>query len=357
MGRARSGEPEARRGQSVNICHAAGNGKYVSNSPDVDSIVSGEGHGGHPEDIIPPFDYEPKGDESGHYPGQNWNDEGQAIRANGCVASKPPEPPNPPNCNAADVAATDSGGSGRNQFQQGDSVYFRAAHFPSGLHGDVQRHPQPERLRGRERRVFDGLGRRRRLRLERRERVGRGDEGYRIEASAGGCGDGDNFQYRAEGPPPASLKLQVRKVVVGADLPPTAFSFTVGGQTTSFEADGLNELKLPAGTYTVTEPPVAGFTTTTSGCTDVVLSSPQSTIPVCTITNTADAVPLLRLQVRKVVVGSSRPPSDFSFRVGGRTLRFEADGVNEGVVPAGTYTVTEVPAEGPRRPPPAVPAS
>ena len=45
--------------------------------------------------------------------------------------------------------------------------------LPSGLHGDVQRHPQRERLRGRERRVFDGLGRRRRLRLERRERVRR----------------------------------------------------------------------------------------------------------------------------------------------------------------------------------------
>ena len=63
-----------------------------------------------------------------------------------------------------------------------------------------------------------------------------GDEGYRIEASAGGCSDGDNFQYRAEGTPPATLKLQVRKVVVGSDLPPTEFSFTVGGQTTSFEA-------------------------------------------------------------------------------------------------------------------------
>ena len=61
-------EPEARRGEPVNICHAMGNGKYVSNSPDADSILSGEGHGGHPEDIIPPFEYEPKGDESGHYP-------------------------------------------------------------------------------------------------------------------------------------------------------------------------------------------------------------------------------------------------------------------------------------------------
>ena len=118
------------------------------------------------------------------------------------------------------------------------------------------------------------------------------------------------------------------------------------GQTTRFEADGENELTLAAGTYTVTEPPVTGFRTTYSGCTDVEVSSPQPPVPVCTITNTAEDVPQLRLQVRKVVVGSSRPPSDFSFHVGGRTIRFEADGVNEGVVPAGTYTVTEVPVEG-----------
>ena len=85
-------EPEVRRGQSVTICHATGNGKYVQNSPDVDSIVSGQGHGGHPEDIIPPFTYDPKGDETGTYAGQNWDDEGQATWDNGCV---PPDPPGP----------------------------------------------------------------------------------------------------------------------------------------------------------------------------------------------------------------------------------------------------------------------
>ena len=64
-------EPEARRGQSVTICHASGNGKYVQNSPDVDSIVSGQGHGGHPEDIVRRPRAEPKPGESGSYPGQN----------------------------------------------------------------------------------------------------------------------------------------------------------------------------------------------------------------------------------------------------------------------------------------------
>ena len=193
-------EPEARRGQSVNICHAAGNGKYVSNSPDADSIVGGQGHGGHPEDIIPPFDYEPKGGESGHYPGQNWNDEGQAIHENGCVAPDPPDPPDPPNCNAAAVAATDSGGSGRNQFQQGDSVYFRAARFPPGSTGTFSvTHNQSGSVVASggfstgsgDVVVFAWNG----------ANAFKGDEGYRIEASAGGCGDGDNFQYRAEAPP------------------------------------------------------------------------------------------------------------------------------------------------------------
>ena len=54
-----------------------------------------------------------------------------------------------------------------------------------------------------------------------------------------------------------------------------------------FEADGVNEGVVPAGTYTVTEVPTEGFTTTTSGCTGIVIASPQPQIPVCTITNTA----------------------------------------------------------------------
>ena len=42
-------EPEVRRGEPVTICHATGNGKYVLQSPDADSIVSEHGHGSHPE--------------------------------------------------------------------------------------------------------------------------------------------------------------------------------------------------------------------------------------------------------------------------------------------------------------------
>src|SRR6188768_2123892 len=99
----------------VNICHATGNGKYTSNSEDIDSIVKGEGHGGHPEDIIPSFDYE-KGNESGHYPGRNWDDEGQAIWNNGCVTPDPPDPPDPPDCTGSSVTTTDSGGASKSDF-------------------------------------------------------------------------------------------------------------------------------------------------------------------------------------------------------------------------------------------------
>ena len=190
-------EPEARRGQSVNICHSAGNGKYVSNSPDVDSILSGEGHGGHPEDIIPPFEYEPQGDESGSHPGQNWTEEGQAIWENGCVAPDPPDPPDPPNCTATDVTATGASGSGQNQFQQPESVFFRAAGFPPDASGTFTV-------------THDGAG------VANGEfSTGSGDvvvfawnganafagnRGYRIDATAGACSDGDDFQYRAEVP-------------------------------------------------------------------------------------------------------------------------------------------------------------
>ena len=88
-------------------------------------------------------------------------------------------------------------------------------------------------------------------------------------------------------------KLNVKKVVVGATTSPSAFSFAVssGGGTHAFEADGQNQLTLPAGTYSVTEPAVSGWTTTYAGCSNVVLSSTQSTVPTCTITNTKQEAP------------------------------------------------------------------
>jgi uncharacterized repeat protein (TIGR01451 family) len=287
-------EPEARRGQSVTICHASGNGKYVQNSPDVDSIVNGQGHGGHPDDIIPPFEYEAKPGESGSYPGQNWNADGQAIYDAGCVASPPPPDPPPPNCtNDTELTATDATGAtsgSRDQYQTPDTVWVRGKAFPPNTNLAITvTHRQSGQVMasstvnsgsgGLHVQVWDG------------KNALAGDEGYRVAATSAGCDEGDNFQYRATATPPPQPKLRVRKVVVGSSTPASAFSFTVNSQTTAFEADGENEVSLPAGTYDVTEPPVAGFTSSSSGCTGIVLSSPQQAVPVCAITNTATPAP------------------------------------------------------------------
>ena len=83
----------------------------------------------------------------------------------------------------------------------------------------------------------------------------------------------------------------MRKKVVDSDKPVSDFRFTVDGRTTPFDPTGENIVTLTAGTYTVTEPPVSGFTTTYQGCSDIVVRSPQPPVPVCVITNTADQEP------------------------------------------------------------------
>ena len=163
----------------------------------------------------------------------------------------------------------------------------------------------------------------------------------------------DTLQWQA---PPPNPKLNVKKVVVGATTSPSAFSFAVsnGGGTHAFEADGQNQLTLPAGTYSVTEPAVSGWTTSYSGCSNITLSSTQSTVPTCTITNTKQEeappppAPSPKLNVKKVVVGATTSPSAFSFAVsnGGGTHAFEADGQNQLTLPAGTYSVTEPAVSG-----------
>ena len=81
--------------------------------------------------------------------------------------------------------------------------------------------------------------------------------------------------------------LIVKKVVVndnGGTKQPQDFSFSVnGGQAQSFEADGQNDLEVAAGTYDVTEPAVAGYTTTYQGCADIEL--PLGGTATCIVTN------------------------------------------------------------------------
>ena len=78
--------PSLRKGQSITICHATGNGGFTQNSVDRASILNGQGHGGHENDIIPPFIVEdPDPGEPASYPGKNWDDRGQAIWAMDCA--------------------------------------------------------------------------------------------------------------------------------------------------------------------------------------------------------------------------------------------------------------------------------
>jgi uncharacterized repeat protein (TIGR01451 family) len=77
----------------VTICHATESEKnaYVQLQVDDDSIVKENGHGSHPDDIIPPFDYV-EGGETKHFPGLNWPG-GIQTWLNGCEV--PPPTPQP----------------------------------------------------------------------------------------------------------------------------------------------------------------------------------------------------------------------------------------------------------------------
>jgi hypothetical protein len=146
---------------------------------------------------------------------------------------------------------------------------------------------------------------------------------------------------------PATLNVQ--KVVVnssGGNKGFTDFSFSVnGGTAIPFEGDGTNTLTVNAGTYTITEPAVAGYTTGYNNCNNVVI--PNGGSASCVITNTDQAATLI---VQKVVVndnGGIKVATDFQFQVNGGTLTTflqagtPQEGSNTLSVPAGTYSVTE----------------
>ena len=71
--------------EKLTICHATGNG-YVANQPNKTADAGVHAGIEHQEgrDIIPPFDY-----DGGSFPGQNWDEEGQAIYRNDCVEPEP----------------------------------------------------------------------------------------------------------------------------------------------------------------------------------------------------------------------------------------------------------------------------
>ena len=131
--------------------------------------------------------------------------------------------------------------------------------------------------------------------------------------------------------------LIVQKTVInnsGGTKVATNFSFQVnGGSTTAFLQDGANTLAgkntitVQPGTYSVTEPAVAGYDTTYSNCTNLVIAAGGTAT--CTITNNDQAATLI---VEKLVVnnnGGTGKATDFGFRVNGGTLTaFLQDGAN-----------------------------
>jgi hypothetical protein len=138
--------------------------------------------------------------------------------------------------------------------------------------------------------------------------------------------------------------LIVEKIVVNDNAgtaKATDFSFQIDGQTIGFQQDGLNILKgkntlqKQEGTYTITEPAVAGYATTYNNCTNVQLVA--GTTQTCTITNN-DIAP--KLTVTKVVVnddGGGKQISDFPLFVDGISVKSG----DQNTFNAGSHVVSE----------------
>jgi uncharacterized repeat protein (TIGR01451 family) len=141
--------------------------------------------------------------------------------------------------------------------------------------------------------------------------------------------------------------LIVEKVVVndnGGTKTAADFSFVVGdGSPVAFEADGSNSLTLDAGTYSVTEPAVAGYTTTYDGCSAIALANGET--KTCTITN--DDRPATLTVVKHVVNdnGGTAKAGDFTLTVTGtKPAPASFPGSETGTTVTlwpGAYTVTE----------------
>ncbi len=141
--------------------------------------------------------------------------------------------------------------------------------------------------------------------------------------------------------------LIVKKVVIndnGGTKTASNFSFQVnGGSSQPFEADGQNELSLSAGTYTVTEPAVAGYSTSYDNCSNLAI--PNGGSATCTITNNDQPATLI---VKKHVVnshGGSGQAGDFTLNVTGGSPSPASFSGSEGgttvTLNAGSYSVAE----------------
>ncbi|MEZ4629517.1 MAG: hypothetical protein R2880_02145 [Deinococcales bacterium] len=105
----------------------------------------------------------------------------------------------------------------------------------------------------------------------------------------------------------AGATLIVKKVLItddGSSAIVSDFSFSINeNEAMAFEEDGENSLLLAAGTYSVVETEVSGFSTSYEGCTDISLANGE--VKTCTITND-DLAPLEpRIYVKADATGSN----------------------------------------------------
>lgn len=142
--------------------------------------------------------------------------------------------------------------------------------------------------------------------------------------------------------------LVVKKMVVrdnGGTAATSTFSFQVnGGVATAFEEDGENSISVNAGTYTVTEVAVAGYTASYSNCENVVVSNGET--ETCTITNNDNAPTTGHLIVNKVTQPGG-DTTEFTIHASGGTITGGGDAIvtdtnsKDYEVTPGMYSVVE----------------
>lgn len=135
--------------------------------------------------------------------------------------------------------------------------------------------------------------------------------------------------------------LIVKKIVnngnTGATKTASDFSFSVNaGTAVAFESDGQNDNTVSAGTYTVTEPAVAGYTTTYNNCSNLVI--PNGGTATCTITNTAIAPTLTLVKTVLNDNGGTASVSNFQGKIDGNNVAWST------AIPvsSGAHTASEV---------------
>ena len=137
----------------------------------------------------------------------------------------------------------------------------------------------------------------------------------------------------------------------GGTLTCANFSFSVdGGPATPFEADCSNAVSVSAGTHSVTEPAVTGYSTTYTNCSGVILANGGTAT--CAISNSDVAASLTVTKHVSNSHGGTAVASDFSITVagtavpGGTTTFAGSESGTTVALNAGSYTVSEAPVSG-----------